>query len=292
MKDEVRTLLSEALGQPVVIDSIQNTGGGCINQTQVITLGGGRRVFLKYNSHPPAGMFETEARGLKLLASAPGGPRIPGVIALQPGDPPHYLILEYLPNSAPGDGFHESFGQALAALHRVTAEKFGLDHDNFIGSTPQVNTPEADGLVFFRDHRLGYQQQLARRARLLPAVVDRALDRLRERLGGFLDLEGERPALLHGDLWSGNYFAGPGGAPVIFDPAAHFGLREADLAMTELFGRLPQTFYNAYHAAFPLKPGHRERKPLYNLYHLLNHLNLFGRSYRGRCLAILERLVG
>ena len=292
MKDEIRSLLEQTWGEPVAIASVQSAGGGCINQTQVLTLKGGRRVFLKYNPHPPPQMFPAEARGLEQLGRAPGGPRVPSVIALQPASPSRFLILEYLDSGPPGPGFAERFGRALAALHKVTAPCFGLDHDNFIGSTPQINTQEADGLVFFRDHRLGYQQALARSGRRLPASVDKKLDRLREQLDRFLNLREEPPALLHGDLWSGNYFPGPDGAPVIFDPAVYFGPREADLAMTELFGRLPQRFYDAYQEAWPLPPGYEDRKPLYNLYHLLNHLNLFGGSYLGSVERILKTYVG
>ncbi|MFQ5483362.1 MAG: fructosamine kinase family protein [Nitrospinaceae bacterium] len=281
MKDEVQARLSAAFGERVEIESSQGAGGGCINQAQVLTLRGGRRVFLKSNPHPPAGMFSTEARGLELLGRAGEGPRVPKVIALQEGDNPKFLILEFLEAEPPCEGFYRRFGRALAALHRVQGETFGLDHDNFIGSTVQVNTPETDGLLFFRDHRLGFQQALARKNRLLPAALDHRLDTLRDRLEDFLDLSPEPPSLIHGDLWSGNHFAGTGQAPVILDPAAHFGWREADLAMTELFGRLPQDFYAAYQEAYPLPPGYEERKKIYNLYHLLNHLNLFGGSYLG-----------
>lgn len=281
MKGEVQTRLSEALGERVEIESSQGAGGGCINQAQVLTLRGGGRFFLKYNPHPPEGMFATEARGLELLGRAGESPRVPRVIALQKGGNPNFLILEFLESETPRKGFYTRFGHTLATLHRTQGETFGLDHDNFIGSTVQVNTPETDGVLFFRDHRLGFQQALARKNRLLPAALDHRLDVLRDRLSNFLGPPLEPPSLIHGDLWSGNHFAGTGQEPVILDPAAHFGMREADLAMTELFGRLPQNFYDAYQEAYPLPSGYEERKKIYNLYHLLNHLNLFGGSYLG-----------
>ncbi|NIQ01849.1 MAG: phosphotransferase, partial [Nitrospinaceae bacterium] len=201
-------------------------------------------------------------------------------------------ILEYMEECSPGNGFYPRFAQALAHLHRCTQDRYGLDHDNYIGSTPQVNSPEKDPIVFFRDHRIRFQQTLARQSGLLPKTIDARLDKLCDQIGSLLDVRGEKPALLHGDLWSGNYFVTRGQAPCIFDPATHYGLREAELAMTELFGRLPQEFYDAYHEAFPLNPGYPERKPLYNLYHLLNHLNLFGRSYLSSVESVVNRYVG
>ncbi len=289
MHTALQICLTQALGHPVKIASTCNIGGGCINQAQVLILDDGSRVFVKFNGNPPPRMFATEARGLALLAEATEGPRVPKVITCEEAASPQFLILEYLESTSPSANYHVHFGRALAALHRTTAATFGLDHSNFIGSTPQINTQEADGLVFFRDHRLGYQQERARQSGLLPVKTDHKIDQLRDNLGELLDLEGEQPALSHGDLWSGNHFCGPGGAPVIFDPAAHYGLREADLAMTELFGRLPQAFYDAYHQAFPLNPGYAERRDLFNLYHLLNHLNLFGGSYLGSVESIVHR---
>jgi len=279
MNNPVRDLLETVYAQPVDIESSRSVSGGCINQTLALTLSNGETVFLKRNDHPPDGMFEKEARGLNLMRQAKNGPRIPKVVAL-PDDPnPHFLVIEYIEEGATDNGYYERFGQALAAMHRSTQDHYGLDHDNFIGSTEQINTPETDGLVFFREHRLGFQQKLARERGLLPVATDKKIDRLRDQLEQRLDLTGERPALVHGDLWLGNTFADNTGQPCLVDPAVHFGLRETDLAMTELFGRLPQTFYDAYRDAFPQNPGYEERKQLYNLYHLLNHLNLFGGSY-------------
>lgn len=218
-------------------------------------------------------------KGLRLLNQSKKGPRIPKPIAVQSGPRPAFLLLEYIERSPEGKNFTERFAQSLAELHRISHENFGLDHNNFIGSTPQKNKMEKDGIVFFRDHRIDFQRKLARKKGLLPASTDKNIRSLCENLENFLDVTGEQPALLHGDLWSGNYFPDSEGKPCVFDPAVYFGLREADIAMTELFGRLPQSFYDAYQEAFPLNSGYQERKDLYNLYHLLNHLNLFGSSY-------------
>jgi protein-ribulosamine 3-kinase len=279
MNNPVRDLLTTVYAQPVDIKSSRSIGGGCINQTQALTLSNGETVFLKQNDHPPEGMFEKEARGLQLMRQVKTGPRIPQVVALPEGPNPQFLIIEYIEEGNPGNGYYERFGQALAHMHNTTQDHYGLDHDNFIGSTEQINTPETNGHIFFREYRLGFQQKLARERGLLPVATDKKIDRLRDQLDQRLDLTGEQPALVHGDLWSGNTFADSEQRPCLVDPAVHFGLRETDLAMTELFGRLPQSFYDAYREAFPQNPGYEERKQLYNLYHLLNHLNLFGGSY-------------
>lgn len=289
MNEEICKLLQPVFGQEVKVQSSSETGGGCINQTHVLLLSNGERVFLKHNSHPAPNFFATEAKGLKLLTQAENGPRIPKPLALQDSARPHFLILEYIEASSPGADFPVRFARSLAQLHRVTHQSFGLDHDNYIGSTPQKNTRATDGISFFRDNRLRTQQELARKSGKLPSTTDKNLSKLCDRLENYLDISGEKPALLHGDLWSGNYFADQDHAPCIFDPAVYFGLREADLAMTELFGRLPQKFYDAYHEAFPLNPGYEERKDLYNLYHLLNHLNLFGGSYLGSVEQIVKK---
>ncbi|MDA0691359.1 MAG: fructosamine kinase family protein [Nitrospinae bacterium] len=290
MKEIIHQVLESVYGQPVTIQHTRSVGGGSINQTQALTLSNGENVFLKTNSHPPPNFFPAEAKGLELLRQAQGGPRIPKPLGMEPGSNPRFFLLEFVENSAPSNEFHLHFAEALAHMHRVTQESHGLDHDNYIGSTVQENTPEKNGLVFFREHRLRFQQELARKAGKLPAQVDQRLDRLCGKLETLLDATGEKPALLHGDLWSGNYFqASQDRQPCIFDPAVYYGLRESDLAMTELFGRLPESFYQAYHEAFPLNPGYEERRDLYNLYHMLNHLNLFGSSYLSSVESIINR---
>jgi len=290
MNEEISRLLEPVFGREVKVQSSSTTSGGCINQTSVLQLTHGERVFLKYNSHPPADFFAVEAKGLRLLAQAAKGPRIPKPLALQDGAKPTFLILEYIEESSPGQDFSVRFARSLAELHQTSHDSFGLDHDNYIGSTVQKNTQETNGIDFFRDQRLRPQQELARKA--LPPSTDKNLNKLCDRLENYLDISGEKPALLHGDLWSGNYFPDTDQIPCIFDPAVYFGLREADLAMTELFGRLPQKFYDAYHEAFPLNPGYKERKDLYNLYHLLNHLNLFGGSYLASVEQVVRRYIG
>ena len=291
MNEEICKLLKPIFGQEVTVQSSSQAVGGCINQTHILHLTNGERVFLKHNSHPVPDFFVAEAKGLKLLSQADKGPRIPRPLALQDSPTPSFLILEYIDKSSPASDFPVRFARSLAELHRNTHHSFGLDHDNYIGSTPQKNTQENNGIHFFRDHRLRYQQELARKSGKLPSTIDKKLSKLCDRIEDYLDITGEQPALLHGDLWSGNYFSDQDHTPCIFDPAVYYGLRESDLAMTELFGRLPQEFYDAYHEAFPLNPGYEKRKDLYNLYHLLNHLNLFGNSYLGSVEQVIRKYI-
>ena len=178
MNKQVRDLLETVYAQSVDIESSRSIGGGCINQTVALTLSNGKTIFLKHNDHPPDGMFEKEACGLNLMRRAKNGPRIPKVIALPEGPNPQFLIIEYIEEGNPDNSYYERFGQALASMHRTTQDHYGLDHDNFIGSTVQINTPETDGLIFFREHRLRFQQQLARERGLLPAITDKKIDQI------------------------------------------------------------------------------------------------------------------
>jgi len=290
MKEILLEVLESIYGRPVKIINSRPVGGGSINQAEVLTLSNKENVFLKTNAHPPDGFFQAETKGLDLLRRVKDGPRIPKPLGLEPGPCPRFLLMEYVEESSPTREFDVKFAQTLASMHRHTSATHGLDHDNFIGSTVQKNTRESDGLKFFRDHRLKFQQELARDSGKLPVPLDKRLDTLCDDLATLLDTSGEKPALLHGDLWSGNYFqAKSDQRPCIFDPAVYYGLRESDLAMTQLFGCLPESFYRAYHEAFPLNPGYEERRDIYNLYHMLNHLNLFGGSYLSSVEAIVNR---
>jgi protein-ribulosamine 3-kinase len=292
MNTNICTALESVFGQELQIQSASPIGGGSINQTSILKLTNGELVFLKQNTHAPVDFFSIEANGLDLLSQAVKGPRVPKPLAYQDSKKPAFLILEYIEKSSPGFDFPTRFARSLAELHRVTNDSFGLNHHNYIGNTPQNNTQETDGITFFRDQRLSYQQKLAREAGKIPVSTDKNLSKLCSRLESYLDISGEKPALLHGDLWSGNYFADQNQIPCIFDPAVYFGFRETDLAMTQLFGRLPQKFYEAYHEVFPLNPGYEDRKDLYNLYHLLNHLNLFGSSYLASVEQVIRRYIG
>jgi fructosamine-3-kinase len=256
-------------------------GGGCIHRSYRLRTAGGRGLFLKTNSEIPADMFQREAEGLAAL-SVEGGPRLPR--ALLWGET--FLLLEDLPSGEPRLGYWEDLGRGLARLHGHLGPSFGFDHDNYIGLTPQPNPWTDNGFDFFHHHRLAFQAERARRAGLLDAGDARRA----ESIGGRLpDLVPAQPAsLIHGDLWSGNVLAGPDGEPCLIDPAAHYGWAEAELGMTALFGGFPEPFYQAYAEVRPLSPGWRDRLPIYNLYHLLNHLNLFGAGYQASVRSILR----
>lgn len=256
--------------------------GGCINDGHILTTETGATFFVKQNYTAPADLFSCEAAGLAALANAPGGPRTPQVYFCQPG----LLLLEYLAPAQPHPAHWEIFGRELANLHLHTAQQFGFSGDNYIGSTPQPNPPTENGFDFFAEHRLIYQARLAHRHGLLPADDLQRAEKLAARLPHLVPAQ---PAsLLHGDLWRGNIHTGPQGCACLIDPAAHFGWAEADLAMTDLFGRLPASFYNGYENTRPLEPGYRQRYPIYNLYHLLNHLNLFGTGYLAQVQSVLQ----
>ena len=265
------------LARPFTIEHAQAAGGGCINETWIIA-GAGQRFFVKLNAHDRGGMFDAEREALEELARSQG-PRVPRPIACGADAERAWLVLEYLELGGRADW--ATLGRQLASQHRCTAPAFGWHRDNTIGSTPQHNASTTRWPDFFRVARLGFQLQLARDNGHRAAMERGA--RLLESLDAFFAGYRPRPSLLHGDLWSGNAGFCTSGEPVIFDPAIYFGDREADLAMTELFGGFGAGFYAGYREAWPLDPGYATRKRLYNLYHLLNHLNLFGISYLDRC---------
>ena len=285
--------LGESTGLPVRITARQSVGGGCINRAEVVTLSDGRRFFVKSNPNPRPGMFPCEAEGLAALA-APGAIRVPRPIATggeQPGGVP-WIVMEYIPTGRPGPDFSERFGRQFAALHRATVHnRCGFHRDNYLGATPQENAWSDDWVGFWRQRRFGFQLRLGQETGQFDAELSHRLERVMERLPELIGLPEEPACLLHGDLWGGNYLADDRGEPVLIDPAVYYGRREADLAMTLLFGGFDGRFYSAYHEAWPLADGSEARLEIYKLYHLLNHLNHFGQSYRGGCMSILKRFV-
>ena len=271
---DIASAIERATGVPFTPRAVRAAGGGCINSARIIAGSDGRRYFVKTNHARCLAMFEAEAAGLEAIR-ATGTVRAPRPICSGVSGNEAWLVLEYLDMG--GRGSAAELGRRLAALHRHTWDRYGWHRDNTIGSTPQINTPCQDWIEFYRTHRLGYQYALAARHGAPRRLIERG-ERLIADLDGFFASYRPVPSLLHGDLWAGNYGYADG-EPVIFDPAVYYGDREADLAMTELFGGFPADFYAAYRESWPLNAGYPVRKTLYNLYHVLNHFNLFGGGY-------------
>jgi fructosamine-3-kinase len=266
----------------------RTVGGGSINHCVRWESDGGA-LFVKLGPEANLGMFAAEAEGLRELAGA-SVLRVPEVLGFGSVPGQAFLALEWIELGAGSARTEALLGERLARLHRARAPRFGWHRDNTIGSTPQHNDWSDDWPRFHADRRLGFQLELAARQGHGGRLFDRGR-LLCERLGEFFDGYRPRPSLLHGDLWGGNWAADAAGEPVIFDPAVYYGDREADLAMTRLFGGFGPAFYRAYEAEWPLDPGAPQRVALYNLYHVLNHLNLFGGGYGAQAEAMIERLL-
>lgn len=267
--------IGSATGRPFQYASHASVGGGCINQTCSLCGRDGRDFFVKFNAADKHEMFAAEFSGLEAIA-ATHTVRVPQPVTHGLCGAQSFLVLEHLDLRARGNA--AQLGEQLAAMHRCTAKQFGLSHDNFLGTTPQPNGWTDDWPTFWREQRLGYQLKLA--AKNGHGVnLQKSGERLMGALPEFFAGYAPQPSLLHGDLWGGNHGYLADGAPVIFDPAAYYGDRECDIAMTELFGGYGADFYAAYRASWPLDAGYAVRRELYNLYHILNHANLFGGGY-------------
>lgn len=283
---EIAQGIGEATGLAFHAEDRRDAGGGCINRASTLRGQDGRRFFIKLNHADRLDMFIAEAAGLREIRASQTL-KAPEPVCWGCGYGQAWLVLEALELSGRGDG--ASLGRGLAAMHGCRSERFGWHIDNTVGATFQPNAWGSDWIAFWRERRLGHQLTLARRNGVAPVVLDKG-ERLIERLSAFFPAYSPKPALLHGDLWGGNY-AYEAGRPVIFDPATYYGDREADLAMTELFGGFPADFYAAYREALPLDAGYGTRRTLYNLYHVLNHFNLFGGGYERQALHMLEALL-
>lgn len=279
--------LTAAIGRPVRVTRIEPLGGGDICQVGRLHTDAGSFI-VKSHASPPAGFFRAEAAGLTTLRASGTALRIPEVVATQ-DEGPAFLVIEDLGSGRQASGFDEAFGRGLAEVHRHTAARFGFEHDTFCGTTRQLNRWTATWVDFYRQSRLGFQVDLARRARLLSPDEARRIGRLIDTLDTIIDEPADGPSLIHGDLWSGNLHVTARGEPALIDPSVSFAHREAELGMMRLFGGFSERAYAAYDEAFPLEPGWRTRNPIYQLYHLLNHLNLFGGGYRAQVMAVVDR---
>ena len=271
----VASAIGDATQRPFHLLRATSVGGGDINQAFRLEGSDGSLYFLKLNAARQHAMFIAEAAGLQAIA-ATNTLRVPQVITHGASEGISFLVMEHLPLG--GRNNAKLLGEQLAALHRNTADRYGFAQDNFIGTTPQPNAWTDDWLDFWREQRLGFQLRLAANNGY-DGELQRLGEKLMDALPVFFDGYTPQPSLLHGDLWGGNHGFLADGTPVIFDPASYFGDRECDLAMTELFGGYPAEFYAGYQAAWPLDAGYAQRRELYNLYHILNHANLFGGAY-------------
>ncbi|MTI39030.1 fructosamine kinase family protein [Fulvivirga lutimaris] len=282
LPDEIQQWLNTRIG---TIDSFQTVGGGCINYTGSINTKN-HSYFIKWNKAKEfPQIFNKEAQGLNLLNQ--GILRIPQVIDHYDGDEFSCLLLENIQPAPKSIDYWQILGEGLAHQHKITSKKYGLSHNNYAGSLLQDNSESEDWIEFFISNRLKPQVKLAREKGLMDEQVSKKFEQLYKQLDSLLEIG--PPALLHGDLWSGNVMVDEKGRPVLIDPAVYYGNREVDLAMTKLFGGFDTSFYEAYLSTYPTSGGLDARIDIYNLYPLLIHLNLFGRGYINQILFTLER---
>ena len=282
--------ITEVNSQPFSIQHYSSVGGGCINTAYHIQ-SESQNYFVKFNSVNKLSMFEAEAEGLLELAKA-NSVLVPQPICTGVVEQQSYIVMEHL--KLGGRGSMAEFAEQLVKLHRYTRHStgasFGWHRENTIGSTLQENTPNDNWLQFWNQHRLGFQLSLAKQQGASKNLLDKG-ERIQADLSCFFTGYEPQASLLHGDLWSGNYAFTDSGSPVIFDPAVYYGDREADIAMTELFGGFSVDFYESYQSLWPLDDGYQVRKVLYNLYHILNHFNMFGGGYESQAEGMCERLL-
>jgi protein-ribulosamine 3-kinase len=282
-------------GLQAKILSAEPVAGGCIHKAYKLITSAGL-YFLKWNTAPLPAMFSSEAHGITHIhaVDAIKTPQVLLFSDLTTDGCPGFILMEWIESGA--HHFDPALlGEQLALFHLAPAQQpttYGLEINNYIGSTPQINAWSDDWIVFFREQRLNYQANLAIKKGYLPISRRNKLEKLLHQIDRFLTGIDRRPSLLHGDLWAGNILAGSHSEPYLIDPAVYFGDREAEIAFTELFGGFPPRFYQAYNSVWPLSPGYPERRDLYNLYHALNHLNIFGETYGPLVDGILRKYVG
>ena len=287
LEEKIKAKIEGKLGEKIL--SITSLSGGCISNAYRITTQDKNNYFLKYNSAVSNDMFIKEANGLKELIKSKAI-RIPEVLEFGKD----YILLEYINSGGRKKNFFEEFGQRFANMHKFTSESFGYFEDNYIGSNVQKNIPDeqekVDWVSFYFNKRILFQLQLAEKFGSATEELRRGISRLGNRIDQIIT-SSDKPSLLHGDLWSGNYMIDENGSAVLIDPAVYYGHREADLGMTKLFGGFGAEFYEAYNESFPLEDGYEYRENIYKLYHVLNHLNLFGGSYYSQAMSLIKYYV-
>ncbi len=288
LTDRVKKDIEERLDS--AIKDTKNLSGGCISNAYKIIMESGKKFLLKINNDSPADMFATEAHGLNELQKA-DAIRVPGAKIFSR----NYLVTEFIEGGTKSGSFFSDFGKQFADLHKYKGSAFGFYEDNYIGSNPQKNLTDddenKDWTEFYFHKRLLFQLLLCEKNGYATEELRKNFSLLENKIGDILTGSEEEPSLLHGDLWSGNYMVDDKGNPCIIDPAVYYGHREADLGMTKLFGGYPDEFYGSYNENYPLKEGWEYRENIYKLYHVLNHLNLFGRGYYAQALSLIKYYV-
>jgi len=284
---EIAQHLSLTLDKDLCFKTSESLGGGCINQISKLTDQEGNHWLLKENHPQYLEMFVAEADGLNEINSSQSI-RVPDVYCHGETQQSAYLLMEYIPLSS--GSADAKTGQQLAQMHQYQAEKFGWHRENYIGTTPQSNQRHSSWIEFWKSQRLLPQLALAKNKGYPNTAYEDGL-KLADNLSMFFSSYQPVASLLHGDLWGGNQAHDESGNPIIFDPAVYYGDRESDIAMTELFGGFSAQFYSAYNDCYPLDKDYSTRKNLYNLYHVLNHYNLFGGSYASQAASMAKRLL-
>jgi fructosamine-3-kinase len=269
------------------VKKTESLSGGCINNAYKVTFEDNLSCLIKINEHSPADMFIKEAHGLQELRKS-NAIKVPEILLFDA----EFILLEFINNASKQKYFFEEFGRKFALLHKYNADEFGFYEDNYIGSTPQININDVktkkNWTSFYLNNRLLYQFKLAEKNGYADNRLRDAFMKTEDKIESILGGSDAKPSLLHGDLWSGNFMTDEKGDACLIDPAVYYGHREADLAMTKLFGGFSQAFYDSYNEAFPLEEGWKYRENIYMLYHVLNHLNLFGSGYYAHALSLMK----
>jgi len=285
LRELIRHKIKAAIEDQII--SQHSVSGGCINDAKIVITQSGKSFFVKTNINSPKDMFLKEANGLRELAKA-NVIRIPKVIY----SADNFIIIENILPERKSKSFWENFGRNFARLHKFTAQSFGFYENNYIGSTPQRNIPTETETVnwteFYFNKRLLYQYKLAEKNNYASEELRKSISQLEKTIHIVLMDCNAQPSLLHGDLWSGNFITDETGNACLIDPAVYYGHREADLAMTKLFGGFDGRFYSAYNEEYPLAEDFKYRENIYKLYHVLNHLNLFGSGYYQQAVSLIK----
>jgi len=284
-ENEILKTIEYHLNKKII--SQQPLSGGCISDSSIIQTSSGNKYFLKVNHNVPSDMFTKEANGLKEIEYSKSI-RVPSVELA--GD--NFILMECIEGKTKSKNFFKDFGIQFAKMHKYECSYYGFHEDNYIGSTVQKNISDEEErnnwIKFYFNKRLLFQFKLAESNGYIDSEFRKCFNRIENKIENILDSEADKPSLLHGDLWAGNYIVDENGRACLIDPAVYYGNREADLAMTKLFGGFTQVFYNSYNEFYQLNEGYEYRENIYKLYHVLNHLNLFGSGYYQQALSLIK----